>query len=182
MVNWEWITATSGTAVYMVILTAIAAYISLLLCTRLSGLRSFAKMSSFDFAITIAIGSLLAATILSKDPPFIQSIVALMTLFLMQYLVSWIRHRSPAFVHLVDNQPLLLMVGTEVIEKHLSKARISHADLKSKLRQGGIVNKDQILAVVLETTGDISIFKKGDYVLDLELFSNVKGRHYLVNK
>lgn len=179
MVNWQWIT-TSTTAAWMVILTAIAAYLSLLLCTRIAGLRSFAKMSSFDFAITIAIGSLLAATVLTKDPPLLQSMVALVALFTMQYIVSWGRHKSPTLVRLIDNQPILLMAGTQVINKHLAQARLSDADLKSKLRQAGIVNKDQVLAVVLETTGDMSIFEKGDHALDLDLFSNIKGKHYLV--
>ncbi|MGB2926321.1 MAG: YetF domain-containing protein [Limnothrix sp.] len=179
VVNWEWIT-TSATAVWMVVLKAIAIYLILLLFTRMAGLRSFAKMSSFDFAITVAMGSLLAATTLTQDPPLVQSIVGLATLFALQYIVSWGRHKSSAFVHLIDNQPLLLMAGTQVIKKHLAEARISEADLKSKLRQAGVVNKNQVLAVVLETTGDISIFKNSDDAIDLDLFSNVKGKHHLV--
>ncbi|MEO0378483.1 MAG: hypothetical protein AAF329_28580, partial [Cyanobacteria bacterium P01_A01_bin.17] len=76
MINWQWITTTTMAA-WMVFVTAIATYFSLLVLTRIAGLRSFAKMSSFDFAITVAIGSLLASILLTKDPPLLQGITAL---------------------------------------------------------------------------------------------------------
>lgn len=147
----------------------------------MAGLRSFAKMSSFDFAITIAIGSLLAATVLTKDPPLAQSLVALSTLFLMQYVVSLGRRYYPTFSRVVDNQPVLLMAGSKVLERHLNQVRLSDADLKSKLRQAGIVNVNQVLAVVMETTGDVSVFKKGEYLLDLNLFTDVYGKQHLID-
>ncbi|PZD71185.1 hypothetical protein C1752_07461 [Acaryochloris thomasi RCC1774] len=180
MINWQWIT-TTAMAAQMVVLTAIATYLSLLVLTRIAGLRSFAKMSSFDFAITVAIGSLLASILLTKDPPLLQGITALSTLFLLQYLVSWGRRHSPLLLHLVDNQPVLLMAGSKVIERHLDQVRLSDADLKSKLRQAGIVSTEQVLAVVMETTGDVSIFEKGGHTLDLDMFDNVRGKQYLVN-
>lgn len=34
-------------------------YVAVILLTRLAGVRSFSKMSGFDFAVTVAIGSFL---------------------------------------------------------------------------------------------------------------------------
>ena len=99
----------------------------------------------------------------------------------MQYLVSWGRRHSSAFLKLVDNQPVLLMAGSKILERHLNQVRLSDADLKSKLRQAGIVSTKQVLAVVMETTGDISIFQKETHLLDISLFDDVKGKEYLIN-
>ena len=44
--------------------TGLFAYVGIILCTRLFGLRSFSKMSSFDLAVTVAIGSAFAAVTL----------------------------------------------------------------------------------------------------------------------
>jgi uncharacterized membrane protein YcaP (DUF421 family) len=48
--------------------TALGFYLVLMLFARLMGLRSFSNLSSYDFAMTVAIGSILASTILSDSP------------------------------------------------------------------------------------------------------------------
>ena len=53
--NWFF---SSFTALVLVVITAIVFYGCIILFTRLSGLRSFSKMSAFDFATTVAFGSL----------------------------------------------------------------------------------------------------------------------------
>ena len=182
MINpWEWIT-TTGTALLMVFLTGLGLYISLLLFTRLAGLRSFTKMSSFDFAITVAFGSLLATVILSRRPPLLQGVMALLVLFAIQYVVSRLRRRSDAFAALVDNRPLLLMAGADVLEENLTVARITRSDLHSKLRLAGVTHRDQVLAVVMETTGDVSVLKKTPEGPDLSLFVDVRDIERLRRK
>jgi uncharacterized membrane protein YcaP (DUF421 family) len=45
----------------------IVAYTSLILLLRISGKRTLAKMNAFDLIVTVALGSVLATVILSKD-------------------------------------------------------------------------------------------------------------------
>ena len=82
----------------------------------------------------------------------------------------------------VDNNPLLLMAGSEVISENLDRARMTEEDLKSKLRMAGVTHPDQVLAVVMEATGDVSVLKASDdngRGLDLDLFSGVQGAERL---
>ncbi len=179
--NWDWITAT-WPALLGVLLSGLGAYLFLLLCVRLAGLRSFAKMSSFDFAITVAMGSLLATTIIARNPPLLQGIAGLVVLFGLQFTLSHLRRATSWVPRLVDNSPLLLMAGSEVISDNLDRARMTEDDLKSKLRMAGITHPEQVLAVVMETTGDVAVLKSsdaGDRGLDLELFSGVRGAERL---
>ena len=180
MIDLSWIT-TSGTAVLMVVLKAVAIYAVLLFLTRTTGLRSFAKMSSFDFAMTVAMGSLLASTILTQNPPLLQAVVGLASLFGLQTGVSWLRKNTSLVPTIVDNKPLLLMAGSEVIQANLSKASVTESDLNSKLRQSGITHRDQVLAVIMETTGDVSVLKASDAEggLDLTLFEDVRDANLL---
>ena len=53
MTDWARMTG-SDPSLPMILLTGIGIYAALLVPTRLTGLRSFSKMSSFDFAITVA--------------------------------------------------------------------------------------------------------------------------------
>lgn len=152
---------TSFSAILMVALKAIGVYLALILFTRFAGLRSFSKMSSFDFAVTVAFGSVLASTVLTPNPPLLQSIVALAMLFLIQYGVSFLRLHSTIVGQAVDNRPLLIMDGPKMLEDNMQKARVTKDDLYAKLREANVTQLDQVRAVVLETTGDVSVLHAG---------------------
>ena len=51
-------------------------------------------------------------------------------------------------------------------------------DLRSKLRLAGITHPSQVLAVVFETTGDVSVLKRDDEV-DPWVFGSVRGAERL---
>lgn len=182
MIDPEWIQSTS-VALAMVALSAVGIYLALMLCTRLAGLRSFSKMSSFDFAITVATGSLVATVLLSKDPPLVQGGMGLLMLFGIQFLVSYVRSRSSAFAHIVDNDALLLMAGTEVLHDNLAAARVTVNDIRAKLREANVIHPREVRAVVMESTGDISVLHADPDGpdLDLQLFDDVRGTEALRN-
>lgn len=177
MIDWSWITAT-GSALLMVLLSGIGIYAVLLLMTRIAGLRSFSKMSSFDFAITVALGSVVASTILAEDPPLLTGAFGLIVLYGLQYLLSRFRRLTKAVERLVDNEPLIVMAGEQVLTDHLDQARMTEDDLRSKLRMAGVTHPKQVLAVIFETGGDVSVIKSTDEV-DPWLFEDVRGAEAL---
>jgi uncharacterized membrane protein YcaP (DUF421 family) len=151
-----WITAP-WQALVLVLASTVGIYASLILLTRVSGLRSFSKLSAFDFAITVAIGSLVGAILAMEDPPLLQGIVALAALYASQMGVAVLRQRSTLLKDIVDNEPLLLMDGREIIEENLRRGRMTEADLYAKLREANVISLDEVRAVVMETTGDVSV-------------------------
>ncbi len=171
--NWFF---SSFTALVLVVITAIVFYSCIILFTRLSGLRSFSKMSAFDFATTVAFGSLLASTILTPNPPLLRAIVALAMLFGLQYLVALLRERSAFMSKLVDNQPLLLMHEGKVLTENLKKARVTEDDLRAKLREANVLSVRSVHAVVFEATGDVSVLHGDpDTQLDPVIVKDVIG-------
>lgn len=179
--QWSWI-VTSGEAVLMVLLTTVGIYLSMIFLTRISGLRSFSKMSGFDFAVTVAIGSVLATTIVAEDPPLLQAAVGLAALYGIQMLVATLRERSGAVSAAVDNAPLLLMAGEDVLHENLRRARVTEADLRAKLREANVLRLEEVRAVVFESTGDVSVLHgPADGVgLEPELLEGVKGKERFV--
>jgi uncharacterized membrane protein YcaP (DUF421 family) len=168
---------SSWQTIFMAVISTVGIYIVLIVFTRISGLRSFSKMSSFDFAITIAIGSVLASTILFKPPSLVHAAVAMGTLFAIQMVVAHFRGNSSVMRKLVDNEPLLLMKNTQVIEKNLKRAKVTHSDLRAKLREANVTQVTQVQAVVMESTGDIAVLHHDDpdHKLDDILLKGVKG-------
>ena len=138
------------------IVNGIAIYVVVIVLVRIQGLRSFAKMSSFDFAATVAVGSIMATTAASSDIPLAAGVAAVTALFLAQVTVAVCRRWS-VVRSVVDNEPMLLMVGTEVLHDNLRRGQVTEDDLQAKLREANVLTLAQVRAVVLETTGDISV-------------------------
>lgn len=166
---------TSNTAILMVVISSIGIYLSLILFTRMYGVRSFSKMSSFDFAITIAIGSIIGSAILSENPPLLQSVVALGSLFIIQMTVAKFRN-YPFMKKLVDNEPILLMNGADILQENMKASRVTREDLLAKLREANVTRFSQVKAVVMESTGDISVLhhQDTDHEIDEELIEDVR--------
>ena len=168
LLNTSWHTAL------IILCSTIGIYIAVILFTRISGKRSFSKMSSFDFAMTVAVGSIVASTILSSSVKMIEGIIGLAIVYILQIGIALAR-RNKSFQSIVDNSPLLLMDGNKIISANLLKARVTEGDLRSKLREANVTELSQIKAVIFETTGDISVLhKEDDSPLDLWIMKDVK--------
>ncbi|GLQ21129.1 DUF421 domain-containing protein [Algimonas porphyrae] len=144
-------------AVGVSVLLGVMALIGL---NRLFGLRSFSKLSGFDFAITVAFGSVLAGTVMAEDPPVVQGVAALFFLFALQAGIAFARTRWPWARELVNNKPRLVWHEGEFLSEQMKKAQITRSDIVAKMREANALRMDDVLAVVVETTGDISVLHK----------------------
>ncbi len=162
-----------------VLLSAAAMLAAIIVCVRIVGLRSFSKMSSFDFAVTVAMGSLLAAVTLSRSS-LVEGFAAAAALLLTQAAISHARIRF-GVGSVVDNEPLLLMVGPTMLEDNLRRARVTPNDVRAKLRQANVLRLDQVRYVVLETTGDVTVVQ-GDGELERDILADVIGAELLFER
>ncbi|NNE51098.1 MAG: DUF421 domain-containing protein [Sulfitobacter sp.] len=130
---------------------------AIILFTRLHGLRSFSKMSGFDFAITVSFGSILAGAVTTTGTSLDIFLVALAGLFGLQVTVSQLRARFGFTRRALDNEPLLVMENGELFKENLKAAGMTEADLWSKLREANAIDLRTVHAVVVESTGDVSV-------------------------
>ena len=137
-------------------------------------------MSSFDFAITVAVGSVVASTVLSSVPSLTEGAIALGALFICQRAVSWARYHLDAS-QLTDNDPVLLMVGDTLFKDVLEATRVTEDDVYGKLREANVLDFNEVQAVTLESTGDISVLhgEPGTKRLNPALLKGVRGKERL---
>ena len=136
-------------------------FVVIIILTRIMGLRSFAKFTVYDFAFTVAIGSIISS-ILTSSTSIVQGSVAIAGLLVITYFASMFRRKSEWFESITSNSPLLLMDGKNILHQNLKKARLQESQLTAKLREANVLNLDQVKAVVLESTGDISVLHASD--------------------
>lgn len=140
---------------------------------RLYGLRSLAKFAPHDFVATVAMGSVIAATA-ARSVSLPAGLLGLGAIFAVQWVVSRVRRAGGTTV--VDNDPLILMAADLVLWEHMEEGGVTVADLRAKLREANVIRLDEVRAVILEGTGDISVLHtRDDTTLDPVLIEGVRG-------
>ncbi|WP_341863052.1 YetF domain-containing protein [Gymnodinialimonas sp. 57CJ19] len=129
-----------------------------ILVVRIIGLRTFSKMTAFDFVATVATGSLLAGAAQATGwSGFWQAVIAIAALLGTQFAIAKLRISDGSAIAFLQNAPVILMEDGIVNEAALSKTRVTRDDLFAKLREANVLDVTEVRAVVLETTGDISV-------------------------
>lgn len=129
---------------------------SIIMLTRLQGLRSFSKLSGFDFATTVAVGSVLAGAVTTLDVSPWVFVGALAALFAVQIALTryriWRGGNS-----ILDNAPVLVMENGELLQDAMARVGLTETDLMAKLREANAFDLSHVHAVIVETTGDVSV-------------------------
>lgn len=159
----------------LVPLSALIAYIAITVFVRIVGLRSFSKMSATDFVTTVALGSLLAAIVTTPSPSLVIGILALLSVFAIKYGIALAKRFTTLATVLLENDPVFLMRGSTILHHNLDKVNVSLPELHAKLREANVWNYEQVVYVVMETTGDVSVIHKSveDAEISEEIFDDV---------
>ena len=130
----------------------------IIIVVRIIGLRAFSNMTAFDYVITLATGSLLAsAATVTEWTALIQALSAIIALLVAQVGLARFRRGSRTIQRLVENNPILLMHNGKILRDALAETRVAERDILNKIRGADIKDLADIRAMVLESTGDISI-------------------------
>lgn len=133
------------------------AYLALVLLLRVSGKRTLSKMNAFDFIVTVALGSTLATVLLSSSVSLARGVLAFAVLILLQFVITWLSARSSTVRRLVKAEPTLLVHKGEFLTGAMKQERVTEEEVRAAMRSQGISAVEEVEAVVLETTSDLSV-------------------------
>lgn len=139
------------------VLVGVFAYVALVIMLRISGKRTLSKMNAFDLVVTVALGSILATILLSKDVALAEGVTAFATLILLQYIIAWLSVRSVRVESLVKSEPTLLHHRGKFLSHVMKIHRVTEAEVRAAVRAQGISSMENVGAVVLETDGSFTV-------------------------
>ncbi len=140
------------------ILRAAVVYVMLLVVFRLSGKRSLAQITSFDFVLLLIIGEAVQQGLLGEDFSLTGAILIVITLVGMDIGISLLKQRSPQIDKIVDSVPLVLVENGQLYRERMEKARVDLEDILAAARETqGLERLDQIKYAILERSGGISV-------------------------
>ena len=141
---------------------AFTMFVIMLILIRVSGMRTFAKRSSFDSIITIMLGAVLARGVVGASG-YVDTIAASFVMVLLHRLVAWLSVKSKKFERVVKGSYIKLYNEGAIISDALNKTGMSENDLHESLRlETKKLTLSEIDTAFLETNGRISFILKRD--------------------
>ncbi len=144
------------------LLVGTLSYFGLIVWLRVSGKRTLSKWNSFDFVVTVALGSILASAILSESTPFAQAMVGIGLLVLFQFLLTWLSVRTKIIQQIIKAEPTLLVFKGNFLDDVLKDKRVAKGEVLAAIRVKGYSCVEEIGAIILETNGNFSVIKDLD--------------------
>ena len=143
------------------VIRGLAVYFVLLIIARLSGRRTLAQTTPFDFVLLLIIAETTQQALLGDDFSIIHAVVLIVTLFAADVSLAFLKGRSARLALWLDGAPTVLISNGTIDEEAFRRARVSVADVLEAARaQQGVASLAKIDAAVLETSGGISIILK----------------------
>ena len=147
----------SWSDVWIAMTTAVGIMFVVVFVARVAGLRTFAKMSAFDFASTVAMGSIVASTIVLRGTTLMEGAFSIMLLLLLQLALTFANRRFQWVRTVLKATPQLLFFDGHFLEDNMRGERIIRAEVYAAIRQQGYKSMEDIYAVVLETNSQLSV-------------------------
>ncbi|MGH8176376.1 MAG: DUF421 domain-containing protein [Steroidobacter sp.] len=140
------------------VIRAAAIYSILIVLFRLSGRRTVAEMTAFDFVLILIIGEATQQALLGEDFSMTNAAIVIATLLFIDIMMSLLKSRSEKVSKLLDGVPTIVVENGRALERCMRKARIDVDDVMEAARRlQGIERLDQIRFAVLEISGGITV-------------------------
>ena len=140
-----------------VLIEAVVFYLYAILLLRVAGKTTVGTARIFDFVSTVAMGTMIGSTIISKSIALTSGLAGFTALVALQWTVAYFSSRSRRIYRITTNTPRLLYDGRRFLDENLGEERITRDDVKAKIRESGHPNLGSVAAVVLETTGNVAV-------------------------
>ena len=141
----------------VILIRTIVFFLVLSTSMRLMGKRQIGEIQLSEFVSAVMLSELAVLPIADADIPFVHGLVGVATLACLEVIEAFLCRKVPAFRRVVDGQSLILVSKGKVLEKNLTKARISTDELFAAIRSFGLCGMEEVGYVILEQTGALSV-------------------------
>jgi uncharacterized membrane protein YcaP (DUF421 family) len=132
-----------------------------LLLLRLTGKRTLAQITSFDFVLLLIISEATQQALIGEDNSMINAAIVVATLIGINILISLLKQRYKWIDRMLDDIPLVIVADGKPLKERMDKARVDEDDVLDAAREScGLERMDQIRHAILERDGQISIIPR----------------------
>ncbi|MFC5528824.1 DUF421 domain-containing protein [Cohnella yongneupensis] len=145
------------------IVRTVAAFVILLIISRILGKQTISNMTFHDFVSSITLGGITANLAFNHKVSSWTLILALLVFFGISYLVSVLALKSRTWSRWTSGTPTVVIEHGKILEGNMRKIRYTLDSLAQSLREKNIFNLEEVEYAVLEDHGKLSVKKKSEY-------------------
>ena len=146
----------------IVMLSAVGIYLAFLIFVRFFGVRVLSGWNGFDAVIIIMFGAVAGRVIIGHPPTLASGIIGLGTLMFLESAFG--AAQTVMGFRNMATRPRVLVAHGEFVPRNLRKAHLNRLEIYAALRKRGITHLENVQGVVLEQTGQLSVFVKADSI------------------
>ena len=149
--------------IFTLICRSIILYVLILFLIRIMGKRQIGEMQPFELVITLVIADLATIPMAETALPLIQGVIPLFTLVCIHYLICLLSRKSVAFRRLFSGKPVILLDPDGINYENMRKVNMNFNDLLEGLHSTGYFNLEELLYVILQTNGTMTVINRSPY-------------------
>ena len=150
---------------FVVLFRTLFFYILITLIYRFMGKREIGQLGIIDLIVSILIAEFAAVSIEQREEPLLMFVFPVLLLLVIQVVMSFISLKSKKVRDLFDGNPSVIINNGMINYKEMVKQRYNMEDLMTQLREKGIRSLEEVDFAILESSGNLSVFKKTSKLL-----------------
>lgn len=159
---------------FIILFRTLFFYVLISMIFRFMGKREIGQLGMTDLIVYILIAEFAAISIEQKDEPLFMFVFPVILLVFIQVVVSYISLKCSKIRNVFDGKESMIIERGKINFKVMETQRYNIEDLLTQLRAKSIRSIEEVDFAILETSGDLSVFKKnckkiGDYPLPVIL-------------
>jgi uncharacterized membrane protein YcaP (DUF421 family) len=143
-----------------IVLRAAFLYAFVVFIMRVIGRRELSSMTPFDLVLLIVLGDLIQQGLTQDDYSVTGAVLAIGTIASLVVLTSYLSYKSRRARKLFEGEPVVLVERGALVERNLSRERMTPDEVAEEMRQQQIGSIDDVEWAILEANGSISFIKK----------------------
>ena len=141
----------------------IVLYLLLIFGVRLMGKRQIGQMEAPEFVVTMLVANLASIPMQDGGIPLFSGIVPILTVLGLELVLSGVIMRSIFVRRLFCGKPVILIREGKILQENLRRTRVTLDELMGHLRQKDVLQIETVQYAILETDGNLSVFRFPEY-------------------
>lgn len=135
-------------------------YFVTVLSMRLMGKRQIGEMQMSELVTAFFLSELATYAISDSRIPLFYALIPILCLISIEVIISYMTLKIPLFKKLFDSRPNVLIDKGKILEKELSRNRVTLDELLSMLRLKDYADLSEVYYAILEPNGQLSVIPK----------------------
>ena len=147
----------------IVLIRTLILYVIIIISVRIMGRRQVGELQPSELVVTMLISNLASQPMEDRSLPLTIGVIPIITLVCLEVFTSYVLKNSPFLRKTICGSPQVIIRDGKIDQKVMKELRFSVDDLVEELRLNNVFDFSEVDCAIVETTGELSVFKKYKY-------------------